>query len=73
MCVLPGNNSTSSTIDIFYAGSLERSSRRLRSGASLVDDVRGGAPHPSPTKGLPALSLLDINPAGTDLTLQVRT
>ena len=48
--------------------SLERgATRHLRGG--LLDDLRSGAvagaPHPSPTKGLPALSLLDINPAGT--------
>ncbi|KAA0197911.1 hypothetical protein HAZT_HAZT006161 [Hyalella azteca] len=52
-------------------GSLERGSamgagvRRLRS--SLLEEARtagaAGAPHPSPNKGLPALSLLDINPA----------
>lgn len=41
-------------------GRLEGPSRRMR---AALEEARG-VPHPSPTRGRPALRLIDINPAG---------
>lgn len=41
-------------------GRLEPPSRRVR---AALEEARG-VPHPSPTRGRPALRLIDINPAG---------